>query len=147
MSLFPRITLSGLTLVDWIHTVNTLIFLSVMSREPQSPTNHICLHDSDAVKRYPSEWHRWRSLKPKKNSNSSDSVQWLLFFFAKLVPLQAGGELTQGLQEVWGSGGWLLAEALPSPAQLSLLDVAVLNFPEELGHHLSHGDTQRIQSI
>lgn len=55
MSLFPRITLSGLTLVDLIHTVNTLIFLSVMSREPQSPTNHICPHDSDAVKRYPSE--------------------------------------------------------------------------------------------
>lgn len=55
-----------------------------------------------------------------------------------VLPLQAGGEFGQGLKEVWGSSGGLLAETLPSPAQLSLLDVTILNLPEQLRHHLTN---------
>lgn len=96
----------------------TSVFMTEM------PQNGIPPRDPDGVHSKP------------KISSSSGSVRWLLFSPVKLVPLQASGELAQGLQEVWGSGGGLLAEALPSPAQLPLLDVAVLNLPEQLRHHL-----------
>lgn len=55
-----------------------------------------------------------------------------------LVPLQAGCELRQGLEEVGGSSSGLLAEAPPPPAQLSELNVSVLNLLEQLRHHLDH---------
>lgn len=53
-----------------------------------------------------------------------------------LTPVEACGEFIQRLEEVWGHGGGLMAEASPSPAQLPLLDVSILNLPEEFWNHL-----------
>lgn len=64
------------------------------------------------------------------------SWQLRISHFHLLVPLQAGGELVQRLEEVRSSSSGLLAQPLPPPAQLLLLDVIVLNLLEQLGHHL-----------
>lgn len=54
-------------------------------------------------------------------------------------PLQTAAEFSEGLEKMWGDSGGLLA-ALPSPAQLSLLAVAVLNLPEQLWYNLLNRD-------
>lgn len=66
------VTSSGLMQISWIYCVNTVIFISCMSKT----TN---LHASDSMKWFPSECHTWHTLKPK-NSNSPDFMQWLFVF-------------------------------------------------------------------
>lgn len=97
------------------------------------------------------QWNRIPSsdtllaLTLSHNFGNDSSVSGSLV--SALVPLQAGCEFGQGLQEVWGSSWGLLAEALPSPAQLSLLNVTILNLSEQLRHHLTHKQSHKFTSV
>lgn len=66
-------------------------------------------------------------------NKSTDLIMMLCISqFPLLVPLQAGGKFSQGLEEMRSRSSGLLALAPSFPAQLCLLNITVLNLLEQL---------------